>query len=124
VTLIDPVSPQQLRDATCQQLADVWQPRIEDEYDHWPRPREFPAFAVLTLCRALYTLQHGTFCSKPVAAAWAAQTHPDWQPVIEWAQAHRADHEGTTSAEFAEAIAMLREALAEARPLCGAHQSE
>jgi len=120
VTLIDPVSPQQLRDATCQQLADVWQPRIEDEYDHWPRPREFPAFSVLTLCRALYTLQRGAFCSKPVAAAWAAQTHPKWEPVIAWAQAHRADDEETTPAEFARVIAMLREAIAEAQRFCKA----
>jgi predicted nucleotidyltransferase len=118
-TMIDPVSPQQLRDATCQQLADVWQPRIDDEYDHWPRPREFPAFSVLTLCRALYTLQHGVNCSKPVAAAWAAQTHPKWEPVIAWAQAHRADDEETTPAEFARVIAMLREAIAEAHSCCG-----
>jgi len=119
-TMIDPVSPQQLRDATCQQLADVWQPRINDEYDHWPRPREFPAFSVLTLCRALYTLQRGAFCSKPVAAAWAAQTHPKWEPVIAWAQAHRADDEETTPAEFARVIAMLREAIAEAQRFCKA----
>lgn len=118
-TLIDPVSPEQLRAATCQQLADVWQTRIDDQYVHWPRPRLFPAFAVLTLCRALYTLQHGAFCSKPVAAAWAAQTHPAWEPVTAWAQAHRADHEETTPTEFATVIAWLREALAEARSLCG-----
>ena len=118
-TMIDPVSPQQLRDATCQQLADVWQPRIDDEYDHWPRPREFPAFSVLTLCRALYTLQHGVYCSKPVAAAWVAQTHPKWEPQIAWAQRHRADHEETTPTEFAKVIAMLREALAEAQSRCG-----
>ncbi|HEY7341202.1 MAG TPA: aminoglycoside adenylyltransferase domain-containing protein [Ktedonobacterales bacterium] len=118
-TLIDPVSPQQLREATCQQLTDVWQPRIDDEYDHWPRPREFPAFSVLTLCRALYTLQHGAFCSKPVAAAWAAQKHPEWEPQITWAQAHRADYEETTPAEFAEVLAMLREVITETKSRCG-----
>ena len=118
-TLIDPVSPEQLRAATCQQLTAVWQTRIDDQYDHWPRPRLFPAFAVLTHCRALYTLQHGAVCSKPVAAAWAAQTHPAWEPVIAWAHAHRADREETTPAEFAEAIAWLREALDEARSVCG-----
>jgi hypothetical protein len=116
-TLTDPVSPQQLRAATCQQLADVWLRRIEDP--DWPRAALYPAFAVLTLCRALYTLQHGAFCSKPVAAAWAAQTHPNWEPMIAWAEAHRADHGEITPAEFAEAIAWLREALAEARSLCG-----
>jgi hypothetical protein len=34
-TLTDPVSPQQLRDAICQQLAGVWQRRIDA--DDWPR---------------------------------------------------------------------------------------
>ncbi|HEX5547187.1 MAG TPA: aminoglycoside adenylyltransferase domain-containing protein [Ktedonobacterales bacterium] len=115
--LTDPISPEQLRAATCQQLADVWRRRIEDP--DWPRAGMYAAFAMLTLCRALYTLQHGAFCSKPVAAVWTAQTHPAWAPVIAWAEAHRADHEETTPAEFAEAIAMLREALAEARSLCG-----
>lgn len=121
-TLTDPVSPQQLRAATCQQLADVWRRRIEDP--DWPRAGMYAAFAVLTLCRALYTLQHGAFCSKPVAAAWAKEKYPAWTPMIAWAEAHRADHEETTSAEFAEAIAWLREAFAEAQRLCGAPQSE
>jgi predicted nucleotidyltransferase len=115
-TLIDPVSPQQLRAATCQQLADVWQPRIAD--DGWPRPRLYPAFAVLTMCRALYTIRQGAYCSKPVAAAWAIEEYPGWRMVIDWALAHRADHADATPSEFAATIAMLREALAEAQSLC------
>ena len=116
-TLIDPVSPQQLRAATCQQLVDFWQPRIHD--DAWPRPRLYPAFAVLTLCRALYTIRLGAYCSKPVAAIWAVEKHSAWRPVIAWALAHRADHGDATPSEFAAAIAMLREALAKAQSLCG-----
>ncbi|HEX5439411.1 MAG TPA: hypothetical protein VFW76_00880, partial [Ktedonobacterales bacterium] len=53
-TLTDPVLPEQLRAATCQQLTDVWQRRIDDH--DLPRAGMYPAFAVLTLCRALYTL--------------------------------------------------------------------
>jgi hypothetical protein len=116
-TLTDPISPQQLRAATCQQLADVWRRRIEDP--DWPRAGMYAAFAVLTLCRALYTLQHGAFCSKPVAAAWAAQTHPDWESRITWALAHQADGVDMTAAEFDETLVMMREAFAEARSLCG-----
>ncbi len=115
-TLIDPVSSQQLRAATCQQLADVWRRRIDDP--DWPRAGLYPAFAVLTLCRALYTLQHGAFCSKPVAAAWARQTHPAWEPQITWALAHQADVTEVTPSEFAATIAMLREALAEGQERC------
>jgi predicted nucleotidyltransferase len=118
-TMTDPVSPEQLRAATCQQLTDVWQPRIDDHDDQWPRAGLYPAFAVLTLCRALYTLQHGAFCSKPVAAAWAVQTHPAWEPVITWAEAHRADYDETTPAEFAEVLAMLREVITETKSRCG-----
>ena len=117
-TLIDPVSPQQLRDAVCQQMSDVWRRRIDDSYDHWPRPRLYPAFAVLTLCRALYTLQHGAYCSKPAAATWASEQYRTWQPIIAWALTHRADHEDTTSAEFSAALTMLREALTEAQSQC------
>lgn len=115
-TLIDPVSPAQLRAATCQQMSDVWQTCIAD--DEWPRPRLYPAFAVLTLCRALYTVERGAYCSKPVAAAWASEHYPTWRPTIAWALAHRADHDNTTPAELADALAMLREALVAVQTRC------
>ena len=115
-TLLDSVSPEQLRAATCQQMSDVWQARITD--DEWPRPRLYPAFAVLTLCRALYTLRHGAFCSKPVAAAWASEHYPAWRPTITWALAHRADHDDTTPAELADALTFLRDALAAVQSRC------
>ena len=115
-TLLDSVSPEQLRAATCQQMSDIWQARIAD--DEWPRPRLYPAFAVLTLCRALYTLRHGAFCSKPVAAAWASEHYPAWRPTITWALAHRADHDDTTPAELADALTFLRDALAAVQSRC------
>jgi hypothetical protein len=34
---------------------------------------EYQAYAILTMCRALYTLQHGTVVSKSVAARWAQE---------------------------------------------------
>lgn len=117
-TLIDPISPQQLRAATCQQMNGGWREFIHDE--QLLRPRHFSAFAILTFCRAAYTIQHGAFCSKPVAAAWAAQTYPAWQPAIAWAQVHRADHGDTTPIELAETMAFLREGMAEVQSLCGA----
>ena len=43
-------------------------------------------FAVLTLCRTLYTLEHGVVVSKPVAARWCQQTiDQQWTTLIEWA---------------------------------------
>ena len=115
-TLIDPISPMQLRQATCQQLADVWQARIADA--SFLHPRHYAAFAVLTLCRALYTLDHGAYCSKPMAAAWASEQYPAWQPTVAWALSHRADHADSAPAELAGVMAFLRDALAEAQSLC------
>lgn len=115
-TLIDFVSPQQLRAATCQQLTHVWQLRIRDA--SWLRPRNYAAFTVLTLCRALYTIQQGAFCSKPMAAAWTETVYPAWRPMIAWALAHRADHAESAPTELAETLVFLREAFAEAQSLC------
>ena len=38
------------------------------------RDREYQAYAVLSMCRALYTLQHGILLSKPASARWALDT--------------------------------------------------
>lgn len=36
----------------------------------------YQVYAVLTMCRILYTLKHGAVVSKSTAAAWARQTLP------------------------------------------------
>jgi predicted nucleotidyltransferase len=115
--LIDPVSPQQLRRASCQQMTGHWRATIRDE--QWLRPRRFSAFAVLTFCRALYTIEHGVYCSKPVAAAWTSQQYIAWQPMIAWALAHRADHSDTTPTELAATMTWLNNAMAEVERACG-----
>jgi hypothetical protein len=90
-TLIDPISSQQLREAVCQQLRDVWQSRMNDRV--WLRSRHYQAFAILTFCRAFYTLHHAIPVSKPQAAAWAQTVYPQWKPIIEQALAWRSQHE-------------------------------
>jgi len=45
----------------------------------------FHAYAVLTICRALYTCRHGQQLSKVQAAQWAAREFPEWAEVIEQA---------------------------------------
>jgi hypothetical protein len=112
-TLIDPVSPKELRAAVCKHLRSQWQWRIEDR--EWLRPRLYQAFAILTLCRALYTLHYGTACSKPRAASWAQATYPQWKPMIEKALAWRSQSEKD---DPTETITFLREALALALHLC------
>jgi len=88
-TLIDPVQPDDLRGAVLGTLREWWSPMLQS-----PDPRlhgsEYQAYAVLTMCRALYTLQHGTIVSKPVAARWAQERLGErWAALIERALAWR-----------------------------------
>lgn len=58
--------------------------------------RGYQSYIVLSLCRVLYTLQHGTVVSKLVAARWAQATLDErWVSLIEraWAGRHNAGEE-------------------------------
>lgn len=97
--LIDPISPDELRQAVCEQLLGFWQNQLADP--EWLRPRDYQAFAVLTMCRALCTLSLGKVVSKPEAAAWAQQTlSREWKPLIQqaliWRYQHQKDDLTTT----------------------------
>jgi hypothetical protein len=67
------------------------------------------AYAILTLCRALYTILHGTSehraqTSKVRAAAWAAQRYPQWAALIQGALLWRKESLSVTSSEQVEAV--------------------
>lgn len=83
-TLIDPVSPTALRRAVLETLYGWWGPMIAD-----PTRLQHPAYrhyAILTMCRMIYTLQCGTVVSKPVAARWSqAGWAAHWSELIEQA---------------------------------------
>jgi predicted nucleotidyltransferase len=88
--LIDPIGPQELRASVRASLAGPW--ALEGQDVAWLRPRDHQAFAVLSMCRDLYALEHGTLVSKPAAAAWAMRRlGPPWPALIERALAWRAD---------------------------------
>jgi Domain of unknown function (DUF4111) len=88
--LIDPVGPDQLRAAVRASLAGHW--TLEGTGVAWLRPRNDQAFAVLSMCRNLYALEHGTLASKPAAAAWASRRlGPPWTAQIERALGWRSD---------------------------------
>ncbi len=81
-TLIDPISPDDLRRAEQATLRYWWAPQLENPVRLVSR--EYQAYAALTMCRALYLLEFGTVVSKPVVAKWAiAQLEPYWKPLIE-----------------------------------------
>jgi aminoglycoside adenylyltransferase-like protein/nucleotidyltransferase-like protein len=112
--LIEAISPDELRAAVCAALKNFWQTQLDNP--EWLRPRHYQAFAVLTLCRALYTLHHGAVSSKPRAAAWAQEAYPEWRPVIERALVWRSQHEADE--DLSETLTFLREALGHAQVMC------
>jgi hypothetical protein len=82
--LIELIAPDDLRTASKGILREWWQPMLDDitRLDD----DEYQAYAVLTMCRILYTIANGDVVSKPIAAAWA-QEHLDkqWSPLIQQA---------------------------------------
>ncbi len=87
--LIDPVTPEELRRAVAASLRDWWEPVALGD-PAFLRRQDYQTFAVLTMCRALYALEHGAIVSKRAAARWAADAlAPRWRPLIAAAVAWR-----------------------------------
>jgi len=78
---MEPRRPEELRQAVGGLLEEWWRPQLED-----PRllfAAEYRPYAVLTMCRMHYTLQHGEVVSKPAAARWAlAHLDERWRGLI------------------------------------------
>ena len=84
--LIDPVSPDDIRRAVLGILQEWWFPMLDNP--DWLRNREcnYHGYAVITMCRALHTLEHGTIVSKPAAIKWAQKRlGSQWQTLIDQA---------------------------------------
>lgn len=68
--------------------ARSWREWVRDAYT---RPAQ--GYAILTMCRSLYTCRHGEQISKLQAARWAQQELPQWSNLIQnalmWRQAWR-----------------------------------
>jgi GNAT superfamily N-acetyltransferase len=87
--LIDPISPADLRLATQQILDQWWAPQLAAPF-RLQNSSEYQAYAVLTMCRALYTLATGDVATKPAAAQWARPVLGSrWQSLIDEALAWR-----------------------------------
>jgi predicted nucleotidyltransferase len=88
--LIDPVSPDDLRRAMLELLREWLAPMLENPPS--VRTRGYQSFIVLSICRILYTLEHGDVVSKSVAARWGEETlHARWTPLIRGAWIGRRD---------------------------------
>ncbi len=106
--LVEPVSADDLR-RSMRGLLSIWVARVLED----PAPLRqigYLSYGVLSLCRILYTLAHGTIVSKAVAAAWALETLPaPWTPTIAAAVADRLRARGdATPAELEAGLAFIR----------------
>ncbi len=109
-TLIDPVTPDELRAATLDNLRGYWARQLDSP--DWLRRRDYQAFAILTMCRSLYTLERGAIASKPAAAAWAREAlEPPWPALIERALAWRYDPRAD-DASMGETLGFVRYTIA------------
>jgi predicted nucleotidyltransferase len=110
--LIDPVAPDELR-AAMRTMLPGWKEWL---LDHPQRlvPRGYQSYVVLSMCRVLYTLQHGQIASKPAAARWAQETLGlQWAPLIDRALEGR--HIPDTTAlpdDIDQTLALVRHTLA------------
>lgn len=85
-TLIDFVSPQDIRGAVMGILREWWFPMLQDPAWLRDHDRGYHSYAILSMCRVLHALEHGTIASKPVTAAWAQEKLGErWQRPIELA---------------------------------------
>lgn len=83
-TLIGPVGSDDIRGAVLGILREWWFPMLADP--SWLRDHgsKYQAFAVITMCRVLHSMEYGTIASKPKAIRWARETlGSPWLDVIE-----------------------------------------
>ena len=103
--IIAPITQQEFR-ASVRDYAAWWADKIENV-----RKRKEQAYAILTMCRALYVHTHGEQVSKKAAAAWAARELPQWSRLIQqaltWRDAWR-DEDVDHAASSPETIRFVR----------------
>lgn len=103
-TLIAPVAADELRQAARSILQEWWAPLLKDASRLGTS--EYRAYAVLTMCRCLYTIETGRVASKPAAAKWAIGLYGSaWEALIREALAWR---RGTKMSACRETLAFVQ----------------
>jgi len=109
-TFIEPISKEEFMHAV-QENTKAWGEWIYDMHK-----RKEQAFAILTMCRALYAYKNGEQASKKQAALWAQKELPEWATLIQnallWREAWRdenVDHDAT----FPETLRFVRFAISQ-----------
>jgi hypothetical protein len=61
-----------------------WVEKLEGVYMPLALLPRYQAYAIVSMCRALYSLHFGALLSKPASAIWAVNAlDPEWKPLIE-----------------------------------------
>jgi predicted nucleotidyltransferase len=89
-TFIQPISQQEFVGCL------IAHARSWSQWIHHMRRRQQQAYAVLSMCRALYGIQHGRQVSKLQAASWAAEYLPEWSELIHAAVDRRQPPDSTS----------------------------
>ncbi len=82
---IAPVSVDDIHGALRAFLYEWWIPMLKNPVKL--ESQEYQAYAILTMCRMLYTFKKGEIASKPVSARWVQEKFSEWQELIDWALA-------------------------------------
>ncbi len=109
-TIIDPVQPEELKEAVLTLLRDNWTPWVHNS--DFFLGTGYQPFVVLNMCRALYTLEHGTVASKRCSVEWViAKSDRKWAKLINQAMAW---HYGDPSGDIGQTQEFMRYVLKEA----------
>lgn len=105
--LIDAVPAEERLRACAALLQEWWAPKLADPRDL--RDAEYQAYAILTMCRARYTLATAEIAGKPLAARWMtergdARTAAAISAALQWRRGDLLD-------ELDVALRLIREAL-------------
>lgn len=99
--IIDPITHEEFIQAVIDQTKDWGMSAAGGGLDHI-HSRPYQAYAILTMCRALYAFKNGDQVSKKQAALWAQKELPEWSSLISnalaWREAYReqdVDHAAT-----------------------------
>lgn len=87
-TLIPPIALSEFLQSVREHV-EWWQTHVDVTHER----AGFRAYAVLTMCRAIYSLTHGKQVSKRAAAEWATEHLPDWSALINEAWITRSNNE-------------------------------
>ena len=107
-SFVPPITSEMLLAALAREVRYLREEIVEKPDSEWRDVPTYRVYAVLTLCRILYSHMHGTVVSKPKAAEWALNALPDrWHAVI--ADARAADAGGSVESLDLDTIARFIE---------------